>query len=100
MTVQAGTEVDVDLATLVGEMEAPPCESAHHGDTKYIHDDGAATHYVQSFHPCNGPVGMITARCAKAAASIQAAANQMAGCEECGDRGPLSKFIIVLGPIQ
>jgi hypothetical protein len=100
MTVQTGIELDVDIAAMVGELEAPPCESANHADPKYLHHEGQATHYVQSFHPCAGPVGMITARCTPAANAIKSAAQELAKCEQCGDMGPLSKFIIVLGPIQ
>lgn len=100
MTVQAGTELDLDIAALVGEMEAPPCESAHHCNPRYVNHEGEATHYVQSFHPCNGPVGRITARCTPAAEAIQSAAQELAKCEQCGDIGPLSKFLIVIGPIK
>jgi hypothetical protein len=42
------TAVDIDVAALVGEMEAPACESLGHGHNPEsdVHD-GEATHYVR-----------------------------------------------------
>ena len=48
MTVQAGIETVLDLEVLVGEIDAPPCESVGH-DTERVHTDGPATHYVRVF---------------------------------------------------
>jgi len=44
MTVQAGTEISLEL--LVGEMEELGCEHPHHGTSSEKHG-GKATHYYQ-----------------------------------------------------
>jgi len=41
------TELDLDIAALVGEMEAPPCESVCHATQPHFHDGGSATHYAR-----------------------------------------------------
>ena len=47
MTVQAGIEVDVDIATLVGELDELGCESSGHDSEHDVHGAGPATHYVR-----------------------------------------------------
>jgi hypothetical protein len=55
MTVQAGTELDLDLAAMVGEMEAPPCEhSQHEARIGKSHNDEPATHYARGHCECFG----------------------------------------------
>lgn len=57
-------DLELDLELLVGEMEAPHCESPHHmGDE--AHDDGPATHYMLIGHCCFGPIGKIIPVCVK-----------------------------------
>lgn len=41
------TELDLDISVLVGEMEAPACESIGHEEQPHFHDDGPATHYAR-----------------------------------------------------
>lgn len=57
------TAFDLDLDLLVGEMEAPLCESPHHCDGE-SHDDGPATHYMRIGHACYGPVSQVIPVCA------------------------------------
>lgn len=47
---------------MVGDMEAPHCESPHHLDME-SHDDGPATHYMLIGHSCYGPVGHVIPVC-------------------------------------
>lgn len=100
MSIAAGIEVETDLATLVGELEEQACESLHHEDAKAVHDDGPATHYVQSFHQCYGRIGNISTRCAKAAKAIQSHALSLTQCGNCGEVDVLLNFITVIGPIS
>lgn len=56
MTIQPiETDTHIDIATLVGELPAPPCESRGH-DTLSDSDvhDGDATHYVHVRCPACG----------------------------------------------
>ena len=57
-------DLDLDLSLMVGEMEAPHCESPHHlsGDS---HDDGPATHYMRIGHSCFGPVDRVIPVCSE-----------------------------------
>jgi hypothetical protein len=49
------TALDVDISTLVGEMEAPPCESTSHDPSdRLAHDDGPAAFYVRVKCPACG----------------------------------------------
>lgn len=92
MTVQAGVEVDVDLATLVGEMEALPCESAGHGESHY---GGSATHYIKWTEPCGQSV---KAYCYTVVQMVQA--NLPFHCHDCGYVAPAGKCGQVLGPVN
>lgn len=40
-------DTSCDLELMVGEMEAPPCESLDHTTAKHVHGDGPATHYAR-----------------------------------------------------
>lgn len=66
MTVQAGIELDLDIAALVGEMEEQTCESCSHDER---HEDGPATHYARV--QCDCGVNVIKAYCAWMVALIR-----------------------------
>lgn len=96
MTVQAGIEVDVDLAELVGEMPEVPCEhGAHHEDPEW-HDNGAATHYLHGSCECGRD---------KVFAACQAFVNHVIAdfemrCNQCQAERPAKDFITILGPVK
>ena len=48
MTVQAGTEISLEL--MVGEFEEQACESVSHGDMPQVHE-GPASHYAKVVCP-------------------------------------------------
>jgi len=96
MTVQAGTELDLDLAALVGEMEAPPCESNGHGlAAAYGHHGGNATHYVKWVEPCGTSV---KAYCTTVIKMIES--NLPFRCKDCGYVAPAAECATILGPVN
>lgn len=97
MTVQAGIELDLDLATLVGEMEAPPCEHSQHQTNHRAHGDEAASHYIQGFCVCKGWSDAYAA-CPKFVAHVQTGG--LNRCPDCGYYAPRNTMFKVLGPIN
>lgn len=61
MSIGAG--LDLDLAALVGEMPAAPCESPHHCEHVDSRHGGAGVFYARSTHECMGPVGALYVIC-------------------------------------
>lgn len=59
------TELDLDISALVGEMEAPPCDSESH----YAHVDGPAVSYAR-IRCCACGLNGIRAYCADMVAWI------------------------------
>lgn len=96
MTVQAGIEVDVDLAALVGEMPTVPCEHAGHEYDLIYHDKGDATHYVHGACKCGRD--KVFAVCLSFANIIKCDAELR--CGQCNVYMPASFFLTILGPIK
>lgn len=96
MSVDIGLELDLGL--LVGEMEAPPCESPHHLDTE-SHDDGQATHYMRIGHSCYGPVGQVIPVC-QAYVRHWGALGKKAWCAWCGMVLSEDTVNVTIGPIN
>lgn len=99
MRGEMSTALDVDVATLVGEMEAPPCESLGHGAAdrnKVAHDDGPATHYARVHCPaCE--VNEIKAYCSKFVKHLGGFV--LVSCFSCDSVFLASEIITVLGPV-
>jgi len=91
------TEVSVDIAALVGEMEAPPCEHSQHASYPRLHDAGPATHYVRGIHPCREASDAYAA-CGKLVRAIRA--NNALYCGICGDLTTTREMFEVLGPVN
>lgn len=90
------TQLDVDIAALVGEMEAPPCESIDHAPADKYHDDGAAAFYVRLQCPdCN--LSVVKAYCKRFIAFIQ---NDGKLRCPCGTVRPALDIAKVLGPVN
>lgn len=90
------TDLDLDLAALVGPMNAIPCEHALHDEPASGHH-GPATHYVRKqckgcekkptvYPACRGFIDMLTAYKAWE-------------CPRCDSFGPAASFITVLGQV-
>lgn len=95
--MSTSTDLDIDLALLVGEMEAPPCEHSQHGK-KESHDEGPATYYLRSNCVCDAGEGTLYAAC-------QGFVNHVltgypGRCTTCGNRAPINEMVIILGPIN
>jgi hypothetical protein len=95
MTVQAGIEVETDLALLVGEMPAIPCEHSQH-QTHRHHGDQPASHYVRGFCICYGWTEAYAA-CPRFVAWIQSDAPNR--CPECRATSTATQMFQVLSPI-
>lgn len=96
MTVQAGIEIDVDLATIVGEMPAVPCEHPHHTDDPAWHD-GEASVYAQGRCATCERVGPLFASCKK---FIDRALAGHLVCARCGQVDPGAQVLHILGPVK
>ena len=98
MTVQAGIEVETDLATLVGEFEEQACEHSQHG-THHLHNDEPASHYIRAWCDCDdcGP-SIAYAACPSFVAFALSSQRNM--CPLCGYRGRANEMFEVLGPIN
>ena len=86
------TALDIDLSLLVGELDAPPCESGSHTET---HPDTPASHYARV--TCEGcQLNTIKTYCAHMVALVQM--NRTTQCD-CGNITPALECITILGPI-
>jgi hypothetical protein len=94
MTVQAGIELDLEL--MLGEVEAPSCESIAHTSDTLAHS-GPGTHYVNVHHGCTGP--SIQVRCQAFIKLIQSEGATLS-CRYCGNVGAPDEFLTILGPIS
>ena len=91
------TDTLLDIAALVGEMEALPCESAGHGTVRRSHDDGPATHYGRFHCPACGAVG-VKSYCATFVQWIQSATTL--NCFKCRTVVPSSLLVTIIGPVN
>ncbi|GGH93931.1 hypothetical protein ACFFGR_09475 [Arthrobacter liuii] len=91
------TATDIDVAALVGEMDAVPCEHSQHTVTKLFHDDGPATHYIRAIHPCQPPSHAFAA-CQKMVNTIRAALTVI--CGSCGAITTANEAHEILGPVN
>lgn len=90
------TALDIDLAALVGDMPAVPCEALSHGRHP-IHSDGPASHYVRSLCPACGDDSGIFAVCPGFVEAVRA--NVVGICPECGSRHHAALAVTILGPV-
>lgn len=89
--------VDVDIAALVGEMEAVPCEHYQHG-IRATHTDEPASHYAQGKCPtCKGQ-GTVTAVCPGFVRLVLSGAQMK--CAGCSSIHPSTDLITILGPVS
>lgn len=94
-------QLDLNLAAIVGEMVAPPCESPNHTSSPEFHDDGPATHYAKKLHECSTPaVGTVYPVCARFAAFWAGQSGPIVVCAHCGRASKRSDFITILGPVN
>jgi hypothetical protein len=90
------TELDTDIAALVGELEAPACEHSQHGESQF-HSDEPASHYVQSH--CQGCTAMrVYPACPRFVTALMAV--PFFQCMGCGTLGPTPDFFTILGPVN
>jgi hypothetical protein len=97
MTVQAGIELDLDIAAMVGELEAPKCEHTQHQTYRDVHADKPASHYIRGYCECTG-WSEAYAACPKFVSKIQQ--NGWNECPGCDRIEQMSYFFQILGPIQ
>jgi len=86
------TALDLDIAALVGEMDAIPCDSTSH---EQLHADEAASHYARATCTCG--FNAVRAYCPTMVNRI--ANNYPIQCTACNDISPASQCITILGPI-
>jgi hypothetical protein len=92
------TDTLIDIAAMVGEMEAPPCEHSTHQSDKSIHDDGPAVCYVLAGCPtCRDPKNVYAA-CQRFIGAILGLPEFY--CPRCFTTAPPSEFITILGPVN
>ena len=96
MTVQAGVEVDVDIATLVGEMPVVPCEHGAHNEDPEWHDKGDATHYLHGSCECGRD--KVFAACQTFVSHVTTGFPMR--CSQCMAERPASDFLTILGPVN
>jgi len=90
------TDTLIDIAAMVGEMDAVPCEHVLHNEPASGHH-GPATHYVQK--QCRGCEKAPTVYPACRGFIDMLAAYKEWECPKCDSFGPASEFIAVLGPV-
>lgn len=90
--------LDLDIAALVGEMEAPPCEHPEHGMPRKAHSDGPATHYAQSHCPDCDYSPPLRSVCAAYVHFVVSDGHMY--CSGCGTRGGAWEFVTILGPVS
>lgn len=90
--------IDIDLAALVGEMDAMPCESLDHGRVPDVHDDGPATSYAKIRCSNCGYGGHIKAYCSTFTAAIRN--DCLIQCISCFGVLPASRIITIIGPVK
>ena len=87
------TALDIDLSLLVGELDAPACESQSHDGH---HADLPASHYARA--TCSKCLmNTIKTYCPTMVALVQM--NFRLYCE-CGDAAPANECVTILGPIK
>lgn len=92
------TATDIDVAALVGELEAPACEHSQHEVRKMFHDDGPATHYVRAVHHCLAEPTHAFAACQKMVDTIRA--GLVVICGRCGEVTTTGEAHEILGPVN
>jgi hypothetical protein len=97
MTVQAGVELDLDIAALVGEMEELPCEHGEHQTDPIWHDQGPSSHYLRGACDC-GREPVVFAACNKFVDHVTA--NCIMRCSKCKIERPATDFLTVLAPVK
>ena len=90
------TALDIDLAALVGEMDAVPCEHHQHG-TRPSHTDEPASHYGKSNCPKCGNGGIVAALCPGYVALVRSGVTMQ--CPACKHTAPAFEVVIILGPV-
>lgn len=93
------TELDLDIAALVGEMEAVPCEHSQRGLARVDHTDEAASHYLSFNCPECGYATDVYAACPGFVAMIRGN-NNLGRCRGCEASLPSSECIAILGPVN
>ena len=88
--------LDLDLATIVGEMEDVPCEHSQHGRHPN-HGGGPATHYVRGICLCSGPTEAYAA-CPKFVRFARS--SEMSICGQCGRLATGNEQFEVVGPVN
>lgn len=89
------TAVDIDVAALVGEMDAVPCESAGHRTDIDAHD-GDASHYAHIYCPMCGWT-VVKAYCAPFINYISSGGRIR--CSQCAMSYSPDGQITILGPV-
>ena len=90
------TALDLDLAALVGELPAVPCEHSQHGHHPN-HGGGAATHYVRGICLCSGPTEAYAA-CPKFVRFVRS--SELTICGQCGRVATRNEQFEVVGPVN
>lgn len=91
------TATDIDVAALVGEMDAVPCEFPQHGHHP-IHTDEPASHYARSKCPTCGRDTGVLAACPGFIAATRA--NLYGICRICKSGHNALEVITILGPVN
>lgn len=89
------TAVDIDVAALVGGMDAVPCESLGHRYQTEVHG-GPATAYARANCPCCG-WAVVKAYCEPFTQFI--AEGGLIRCSECAGAYPALGNVAILGPV-
>lgn len=97
MTVQAGTEISLEL--MVGEFEQQACELPEHDTNLDVHDNGPATHYVMGIHPGCPTFQKAEAVCSRAASTIIQYGSEWFECSRCASLTDLNRLFKVISPI-
>lgn len=88
------TALDMDLATLVGELPDVPCEHRSHS---WQHEPGPATHYVSYACPDCPRVVECQPVCASYINRVRE--NHYGQCV-CGNTRPMAETTTILGPVN
>lgn len=88
------TALDIDIAALVGEMEAPACEHSQHSGRPQWHADGGER-YVKLSPPCgHADLNAVRVFCLRWLTE-----SDLVICPRCAEEFPLKGHYTDLGPV-
>lgn len=91
------TQLDTDIAVLVGELAEVQCEHSQHGEHP-SHTDQPASHYIRGRCPGCSPVGRVYPACPGFVMATMLYEHLV--CPRCQTKSPTNECFTILGPVN